>query len=255
MESMKYLILILFPFLLSAQPILLLMDEATALPSNPHYTTNLASYWYYEDLAMDNSAVSSWGSNTGSTFNLTSTGAEQPTTTTNGVLFDGGDALTASTLAYVSNGNPYSIGIVCNIADTTGGEYQLLFGVRNTNILFTIGINSNGHLYAIGWDGTNYPEYGINSAPAVGQNTYIVGTYDGVNTVQLYIDGVLYADIHDGVNHQNGNTTEMGGDNTDNALYVNNGTLILAVEVYEEIISQENINANILYYQGLGDLP
>jgi len=252
----KYILIILLSITVNAQSTLLtLFDSQTATPSNPQYTTNLSSYWYYGDLAMDDSPVASWGSSVGDTYNLTALTTEQPTTTTNGVLFDGGDALTASTLAYISNGNPYSIGVVCNISDTSVAEYKLIFGIRNTNVLLALGINSNGYLYAIGWDGTNYVEYVNYSLPIFGHNSYIVATYNGSNTVQLFADGVLLADLNDGVNHQNGSTTELGGDNTDNALYVRNGTLILAAEIYSAVLTEEQIAQNILYYQGLGDLP
>lgn len=252
---MKYILFILLSITINAQNNLLLLFDNGTTVSNPHYITNLSSYWYYGDLAMNNTAVATWSSSVGDTYNLTALTTEQPTTTTNGVLFDGGDALTASTLAYISTGNPYSIGVVCNISDTSVAEYKLLFGIRNANVLLAVGINSNGNLYAVGWDGTNYVEYVNYTLPAFGHNSYIVATYNGSNTVQLYVDGVLLPDLNDGVNHQNGNTTELGGDNTDNALYVRNGTLILAAEIYSEVISEEHINQNILYYQGLGDLP
>jgi len=256
MKAIKILLL-LIPFMVEAQ-VIIAPNVYTVASSVSHYTTGLESFWYYEDLDMDNDTVATWRDRIAGLSPTTATGTERPITTTTGVVFDGGDALSVAAPAYLSTGNDYSIGTVVYIADTASATYQMFFGVRNTNILIAWGISTNSKLYAVGWDGTNYVEFTCLD-PLLGlvyQDTvYVVVTYDGTTGVNMYVDGVSLSDGDNTVNHQNGNTFEIGGDGTDDELYIHNGNKILALEVYSGVLTTDNINQNILYYQSLGDLP
>ena len=235
---MRYILsLIVFVLLINTgqSQILLLMDidSATTLPSggSVYATDSLRYAWVHTSLSAG--SISTWGSSTGS-LNLVIPDADtsyRPIKTAGGLIFDGNDALQATTPAGVGD-TEISLEFVIQLTDS--GIQQKIGGVRldSANV---INIRTRaGYLCAYANNGTIY-RMDVDPYPAFAQVVYIVVTWSGgAAKPQIYINGILKSEVGESYLGEGMNTDIITlSDRDANMLSVGSNVLYFAVREYE----------------------
>ncbi len=245
--------IILFILLVSAnfaQSNLLTLFNSGTTTTVELVSSSLAAHWDYNDLA--NGAVTSWADQIASLTLAQATETRQPIKSASGVTFDGGDALAVAN--NITFSDAVSIEVVVNIADTTLAGYQCVMGGRNTNGILYVGFLANGQLCVSAWDGTTVYEFAGVTTTGYETVNHIVATFTGDAIPTVYVNGVLVPDIADASNFGDNNRVAMGGVDGENSFIAAN-SIIFAGSIYTKVLTQEEVNQNILYYQRRGYLP